>query len=156
MHLLRNALHLTHQAKCHHCLGCHFELKQVGFTATYRPRQCLLTSRNIKFSIFRAGVLEPHGSESCTWHNNHGRYACAHATPRLLGPKQAPCVCQRAVRRHHKEGECCRVRNVYNTPFCQPAFLKESIPTHIAAREWSKSSCRLQCLLVDHRRGAVL
>jgi hypothetical protein len=46
MHLLRNALHLTLQARCHHCPGCHFELEQAGFTATYRPRQCLLTSRN--------------------------------------------------------------------------------------------------------------
>jgi hypothetical protein len=69
MHLLRNALHLTLQARCHNCPGCHFELKQVGFNATYRPRQCLLTSRNISFSIFRAALLEPHGSESCTWHN---------------------------------------------------------------------------------------
>jgi hypothetical protein len=46
----------------------HFELKQVGFTATYRPRQCLLTSRK-RFYILRAGLLEPHRSESCTWHN---------------------------------------------------------------------------------------
>jgi hypothetical protein len=66
MHLLRNALHLTLQARCP---GCRFELKQVGFTATYRPRQCLLTSRNTLFSIFRAGLLQPNGSESWTGHN---------------------------------------------------------------------------------------
>jgi hypothetical protein len=35
MHLLRNALRLTLQSKCHLCPGCHFELKQVGFTAAY-------------------------------------------------------------------------------------------------------------------------
>jgi hypothetical protein len=70
MHLLQNALHLTLQARCQHCLGCHFELEQVGFTANYRPRQCLLTSRNTFFSIFGAGLLEPHGSESCTWHSH--------------------------------------------------------------------------------------
>jgi hypothetical protein len=69
MHLLRNALHLTLQARCHHCPGCHFELKQFGFTATYRPRQCLLTSGNTFFPILRAGLLEPNGSESCTWHH---------------------------------------------------------------------------------------
>jgi hypothetical protein len=68
MHLLQNALHLTLKARCHHCPGCHFELKQVGFPATYRPRQCLLTARNTFFSIFGAGLPEPHGSESCTWH----------------------------------------------------------------------------------------
>jgi hypothetical protein len=55
MHLLRNALHLTLQARCHHCLGCHFELKQVGFTATYRPRQCLLTSRHTFFRYSELG-----------------------------------------------------------------------------------------------------
>jgi hypothetical protein len=82
MHMLRNALHLTLQARCHHCPGCHFELKQVGFTATYRPRQCLLTPRNTFFSIFRAGLLEPHGSEPCTWHNRDliRTHACADAT----------------------------------------------------------------------------
>jgi hypothetical protein len=69
MHLLRNALHLTLQARCHLCPGCHFELKQVGFTAAYRPRQCVRTSTNTFFPIFRAGLLEPHGSESCTWQN---------------------------------------------------------------------------------------
>jgi hypothetical protein len=69
MRLLRNALHLTLQARCHHCPGCQFDLKQVGFTATYRPRQCLLKSRNTFFPIFRAGILEPHWSESCIWHN---------------------------------------------------------------------------------------
>jgi hypothetical protein len=69
MLLLWNALHLTLQGRCHPCAGCHFELMQAGFTATYRPRQCLLTSRNTMFSIFRAGLLEPHGSESCTWQN---------------------------------------------------------------------------------------
>jgi hypothetical protein len=53
----------------HRCPGCHFELKQASFTATYRPRQCLLTSKNTFFSICRAGLVEPHGSESCTWHS---------------------------------------------------------------------------------------
>jgi hypothetical protein len=66
MHLLRNALHLTLQARSHHCPGCHCELKQSGFTATYRPRQCLLTTRNTVFSIVRAGPLEPHRTKSCT------------------------------------------------------------------------------------------
>jgi hypothetical protein len=69
MHPLRNALHLTLQARCHHCPGCHFDLKQMGFTATYRPHQCLSTSRNTIFSIFRAGLMGPHGFESCTWQN---------------------------------------------------------------------------------------
>jgi hypothetical protein len=46
---MRNALHLTLQARCHTYPGCHFELKQVGFTATYRPRKCLLTSRKYNF-----------------------------------------------------------------------------------------------------------
>jgi hypothetical protein len=71
-HLLWNAQHLTLEARFHcsgmHNSGCHFDLKQVGFTATYLPRRCLLTSRNTFFPILRAGFLEPHGSESCTWH----------------------------------------------------------------------------------------
>jgi hypothetical protein len=54
MHLLPNALHLTLQARYLHCLGCHFELKQLGFPAVYRARQCLLTSRNTFISILRA------------------------------------------------------------------------------------------------------
>jgi hypothetical protein len=95
MHLLRNALHLTLQARCHHCPGCHFELKQVGFTATFRPPQCLLTSRNTFFSIFRAGLLEPHGLNLA-----HGiiatfsrQYACADATP-CLPNFTLPCLLQ--------------------------------------------------------------
>jgi hypothetical protein len=55
MHLLRNALHLTLQARCHHFPGCHFELKQVGVTATYRPRQCLLTSKILFFRYSELG-----------------------------------------------------------------------------------------------------
>jgi hypothetical protein len=106
-HLLWNALHLTLQASCHHCPGCHFELKHVGFTATYRPRQCLLISRNTKKSIFRAELLEPHGSESCTGHNRdllrtlsmcsrntlHAhRYTPARSTHRSPRTKEAFCT----------------------------------------------------------------
>jgi hypothetical protein len=68
-HLLCNVLHLTLQARCLDCSGCQFELKQVSFTAIDRPSQCLLTSRNTLFLILIAGLLEPHGCESCTWHN---------------------------------------------------------------------------------------
>jgi hypothetical protein len=39
----------------HHSPGCHFELKQVGFTAEYLPRQCLLTSRNTFFRYSELG-----------------------------------------------------------------------------------------------------
>jgi hypothetical protein len=46
MHLVLGALHLTLQARYPHCSGCHFELKQVGFTAADRARQSLLVSRN--------------------------------------------------------------------------------------------------------------
>jgi hypothetical protein len=63
--------------------GCRFEieLKQLGFTAAYRARQCLLTSRNTFISKIRAGLLQQHGSES--WHNRDliQRHACADATP---------------------------------------------------------------------------
>jgi hypothetical protein len=69
MHLLPNALHLTLQARYLHSSGCHFELKQLGFTAAYRARKCLLIPRNTFISILRAGLLQPHGSESGTWHN---------------------------------------------------------------------------------------
>jgi hypothetical protein len=91
MHLLWNALHLTLQARCHHCAGCTFELKQVGFTAAYRARQCLLTSRNTFISILRAGPLQPHGSESGTWHNRDliRRHACADALPWMTADKHA-------------------------------------------------------------------
>jgi hypothetical protein len=83
MRLLLNALHLTLRAKHLHCSGCHFEIKQLGFTAAYRARQCLLTSRNTCFSILRAGTLQPRGSESGTWHNCDliRRHACADALP---------------------------------------------------------------------------
>jgi hypothetical protein len=83
MHLLSNAPHLNLQAKYLHCSGCHFELKQLGFTAAYRARQCLLTSRNAFISILRAGLLQPHGSESGTWHNRDliRRHACAESSP---------------------------------------------------------------------------
>jgi hypothetical protein len=67
MHL-PNALHLTLPTRYPHCSGCHFELKQAGFTAAYRARQHLLTSRSTFFSILRAGLLQPRGSESGTWH----------------------------------------------------------------------------------------
>jgi hypothetical protein len=85
MHLLRNALHLTLQARCLHCSGCNFGIKQVGFTATYRPFECLLTSRKTLFSIFRAGLLEPHGSKSGTRHNRDliRKHACADVSPWL-------------------------------------------------------------------------
>jgi hypothetical protein len=83
MHLLPNALLLTLQARYPHCSGCHFELKQLGFTAAYRARQCLLTSRNKFISVLRAGILQTHGSESGTWHNRDliRRHACADASP---------------------------------------------------------------------------
>jgi hypothetical protein len=79
VHLLPNALHLTLQARCLHCSGCHFELKQLGFTAAYRALQCLLTSWNTFLSIFRAGLLQPHGSESGTSHSCDliRRHACS-------------------------------------------------------------------------------
>jgi hypothetical protein len=60
---------LTLQARYLHYSGCHFELKLLGFTAAYRAHQCLLISRNTFISILRAGLLQPHGSESGTWHN---------------------------------------------------------------------------------------
>jgi transcriptional regulator CtsR len=69
MHLLPSALHLTLQARYLHCSGCRFELKKLGFTAAYRARQRLPKSRNTFISILRAGLLQPHGSESGTWHN---------------------------------------------------------------------------------------
>jgi hypothetical protein len=83
MHLLPNALHLTLQASYLPCRGCHFELKQLGFTAAYRARQCLLTSRYTFISIFRAWLLQPHRSESGTWHNRYliRKHACADASP---------------------------------------------------------------------------
>jgi hypothetical protein len=56
MHLLRKALHLTLQARYLHCLGCHFEVKQIGFTGAYQARQCLLTPRNTFISILGAGL----------------------------------------------------------------------------------------------------
>jgi hypothetical protein len=76
-------MHLTFQARYLHCSGCHFELKQVGFTAAYRALQCLLTSRITFISILRAGLLQPHGSESGTWHNRDliQRHACADVSP---------------------------------------------------------------------------
>jgi hypothetical protein len=83
MHLLPNALHhLTLQARDLHCSGCHFELTQLSFTAAYRARQCLLISRNTFILILRAGLLQPHGSESGTWHNRDliRRHACANAS----------------------------------------------------------------------------
>jgi hypothetical protein len=61
---LMHLLHLTLQARHLHCSGCHFELKQAGFTATYRPRQSLLTSRNTFILVLRAVILQPHGSAS--------------------------------------------------------------------------------------------
>jgi hypothetical protein len=83
MHLLPNALHLTLQARYLHCSGCHFELKQLGFTAAYRARHRLLTSRNTFISILRAGILQAHGSESGTWYNRDliRRHACADDRP---------------------------------------------------------------------------
>jgi hypothetical protein len=62
-------LYLTLQARYLHCSGCHFELKQLGFTAAYRARQCLLTTINTFILILRARILQPHRSESRTWHN---------------------------------------------------------------------------------------
>jgi hypothetical protein len=76
VHLLPNALPLTLQSRYLHCSGCHFELKQVGFTAAYRARQGLLTSRNTFISILRAGLLQPHGSASGTWHNRYLPETC--------------------------------------------------------------------------------
>jgi hypothetical protein len=86
MHLLLNALHRTLQARYLH--RCQFELKQLGSTAAYRARQCLLTSRNTFISILRAGLLQPHGSESGTWHNHDliRRHACADASPWSFDP----------------------------------------------------------------------
>jgi hypothetical protein len=76
-------MHLTLLARYLPCSGCHFELKQLGFTAAYRARQCLLTKRNTFISILRAGLLQPHGSESGTWHSRDliRRHACADASP---------------------------------------------------------------------------
>jgi hypothetical protein len=87
MHLLPIALHLTLEARYLHCSGCYFEFKRLGFTAAYRARQCLLTSRNTFISILRAGLLQPHGSESCTWHNHDHirKRACADASPCTWG-----------------------------------------------------------------------
>jgi hypothetical protein len=50
-------------------VSCHFELEQFGFTAAYPARQCLQTSGNTFILILRAGLLQPHGSESGTRHN---------------------------------------------------------------------------------------
>jgi hypothetical protein len=68
----------------------HFELKQLGFTAAYRARQCLLTSRNTFISIRRAGLLLPHGSESGTWHNRDliRRHARADASRAMARPSR--------------------------------------------------------------------
>jgi hypothetical protein len=68
MHLLRNALHLTLSSAR---LYCHLS------TA---PMPCYI--KKCIVSIFRAGLLEPHGPESCTWHNRDliGHNACADAS----------------------------------------------------------------------------
>jgi hypothetical protein len=104
-------MHCTSLSKpCHRCPSCHFELKQVGFTATYRPRQCLLTSRNTFFRYselgFRShtGLNLAHGVIATL----SGHYACADATPCTMrreagaqiprpgpswDPNKATCMC---------------------------------------------------------------
>jgi hypothetical protein len=100
MHLVLIALHLTLQARYPHCSGCHFELKQVGFTAAYRACQCLLASKNTFILIIRAGLLQPHVSESGTWHNRDliRRHACVDASP---CESESSCRCLHVARRPH-------------------------------------------------------
>jgi hypothetical protein len=67
MHLLRNALHLTFQARCHHCPGCHFEL--ITLLSPIDP--FLLTSRNTKFFDLAHAIIA----------TLSGHHACADAMP---------------------------------------------------------------------------
>jgi hypothetical protein len=124
MNLLPNALHLTLQAKYPHCSGYQFVLKQLGFTATYRERRCLLISRSTFISMLGAGLLQPHGSESGTRHSRDHirRHACADVSPcpmhcaSITNPEQSilswvlcPTRCQ--AQYPFRESHTCRSKN---------------------------------------------